>query len=83
VFLAGTFMGLTALGLIAARELATGDPRRVLAAMTAAFGLGQIIGPAFAGYSFDQTGSFMTASLVAAVALFIAALLTVRLRHAS
>lgn len=68
-------MGLTALGLIEARTLAAGDPRRVLAHMTGAFGTGQIIGPAFAGVLSDQLGSFTVPSIVAAVALIVAALL--------
>jgi uncharacterized MFS-type transporter YbfB len=40
----GTFIGLTALGLSRARRLSVGDPCRTLAMMTAAFGLGQIVG---------------------------------------
>ena len=78
-FLGGTFMGITALGLMAARSLSQGEPRRVLAIMTAAFGLGQIIGPLVAGYSFDLTGSFLVSSLLAAAGLCVAALLTLRL----
>jgi hypothetical protein len=35
-------MGITALGLIWGRRLAHGDPRRILAVMTAAFGLGPL-----------------------------------------
>lgn len=70
--LGGTFMGLTALGLMRGRELAPEDPRRMLAAMTAAFGIGQIIGPAFAGLAYDTTGSFVMPSLVAAAALVTA-----------
>jgi predicted MFS family arabinose efflux permease len=73
--LGGTFMGLTALGLIEARRLSTGDPRRSLAVMTAAFGLGQILGPAIAGAMRDMTGSFTTPSLGAATALLLAAVL--------
>ncbi len=76
-FLGGTFMGITALGLMAARALSGDSPRRVLATMTAAFGLGQIVGPIVAGYGFDLTGSFLVASLVAAVGLCISAALTV------
>ena len=59
----GTFMAITALGLIQARALATGDPRRALAMMTGAFGLGQIIGPAFAGIVSDSLGSFTVPSI--------------------
>ena len=76
--LGGTFMGLTALGLIQARQLGSGDPQRTLAIMTAAFGLGQIVGPAFAGVVYDASGSFVASSLVAAGALLIGAVLTMR-----
>ncbi|HEY7577128.1 MAG TPA: YbfB/YjiJ family MFS transporter [Acetobacteraceae bacterium] len=69
----GTFMGLTALGLVGARALAAGDSRRVLAWMTAAFGLGQIIGPTFAGVVSDRLGSFTVPSIAAAGALLLAA----------
>ncbi len=73
--LGGTFMGLTAVGLIHAREIFTGDPRRGIAFMTAAFGLGQMIGPAFAGYASELGGSFLMPSLVAAAALIVSATL--------
>ncbi|MEQ1880551.1 MAG: YbfB/YjiJ family MFS transporter, partial [Burkholderiales bacterium] len=56
VLLGGTFVGITALGLIEARRLSQGDPRRTLAVMTASFGLGQILGPTVAGYMHDLTG---------------------------
>ena len=73
--LGGTFMGLTALGLMNARGLARGDPRRTLAFMTAAFGLGQMIGPAFAGFAYGLGDSFLVPSLVAAAGLLVAACL--------
>ena len=66
-------MGITALGLIRARRLSTGDPRRSLAFMTTAFGLGQMIGPTFAGFAYDLGDSFLVPSLVAAAALLVAA----------
>jgi predicted MFS family arabinose efflux permease len=74
-FLGGTFMGLTALGLVGGRQLSAGDPRRTLAVMTAAFGLGQIVGPTFAGIVYDAAGSFLLPSLAAVTALLVAAIL--------
>ena len=68
-------MGITALGLIRARHLSLGDPRRTLAVMTAAFGLGQIVGPVFAGVIYDATGTFLVPSLTAVGALIVGALL--------
>jgi predicted MFS family arabinose efflux permease len=79
VLLGGTFVGITALGLIEARRLSQGDPRPTLAVMTASFGLGQILGPTFAGYMHDLTGTFLMLSLGAAGALLLAATLTITL----
>ena len=76
LFLGGTFMGLTALGLIGAREAGEGDPRGRIALMTASFSLGQIIGPVFAGIVYDATGSLVWPSLLAAAGLVLAALLS-------
>lgn len=79
--LGGTFMGLTALGLAGARRLAAGaDPRRALGLLTAAFGAGQIVGPALAGVLHDRTGDFVLPSLLAAGALLAAAGTAVGLR---
>lgn len=75
VLVGGTFMGLTALGLVEARALAEGAPRRALALMTGAFGFGQIIGPVFAGIVSDRLSSFAAPSVAAVAALLIAALL--------
>ena len=81
LFVGGTFMGLTALGLIAARDTGGGDPRSDprgrIALMTASFSAGQILGPAFAGYVYDATGSLAMPSLVAGAALVLAALLSI------
>ena len=78
VLVGGTFMGLTALGLLRGRELAHGDPRRVIAAMTGAFGVGQIAGPLLAGFLSDAFGGFTVPSLAAAAALVLAAWLAQR-----
>jgi len=82
VFLGGTIMGITALGLMVAGNLSRRDPRRTMALMTASFGLGQIIGPLFAGVVADRTGSLAMPSLVASAALLAgAAMVFVQLRR--
>ncbi len=75
ILLGGTFMGLTALGLMRARELSPAAPRRAMALLTGCFGIGQIIGPIFAGVLYDALGNLTAASTVAAVALLAAAAL--------
>jgi predicted MFS family arabinose efflux permease len=76
VLLGGTFMGLTALGLIAARELAGSRPQRAIGLTTASFGLGQMLGPTLAGILSEQAGNLRAASLLASAALVLGALLT-------
>lgn len=80
--LGATFMGITALGLMEARRQASvgglAAIRQMLAVLTASFGLGQVIGPWFAGRLHEMTGSFQVPSLAAAAALVIAAALMVR-----
>jgi predicted MFS family arabinose efflux permease len=73
LFLGGTITGVTALGLIAIRDLSTIDPRSNIAVATGMFGIGQIIGPSFAGFLHDWLGSFVIPSLTAAATLLIAA----------
>ena len=74
--LGGTFVPITALGIAAARSLATDNPRQVVALMTSSFGLGSIIAPAVAGALADATGSFELPSYLAAGALTAAAALS-------
>jgi MFS family permease len=50
----------------------------VMAAMTGAFGVGQIVGPLLAGVLSDALGGFMVPSLAAAGALVAAAWLARR-----
>jgi predicted MFS family arabinose efflux permease len=81
ILVGGTFMGLTALGLVRARALASGDPRRTLALMTGAFGLGQIVGPSYAGFAAERLGSVTVPSATAVVALLLAAFLVGAIRE--
>jgi hypothetical protein len=80
--LGGTFMGITALGLMEGRRQASAGgvaaERQMLAILTAAFGLGQVIGPWLAGELHALTGSFEAPSLTAAAALLVAAALVYR-----
>lgn len=73
VLVGGTFMGLTALGLMGARRLPGVHSQTAIGRMTASFAVGQIIGPAVAGYLFDLTGDFSVASSLAGLALLVAA----------
>ncbi len=74
--LGGTVSAMTAMGLVAARQLTGGDQRRIIAWMTISFSIGQMIGPAFAGHVFESTGSLVLPSLAAAGALAVATVLS-------
>lgn len=75
VLLGGTFVAVTAIGLQIGRRLADASPRKALALMTAAFGVGQILGPIVAGSLADLTGAYFLPSLLASVVLLASALL--------
>ncbi len=78
VILGNTLVGITALGLVEARAMAPYHGRQILAVMTLSFGVGQTIGPGFAGYVYDYFGDFFIASLIAAGVLVISSLLVWR-----
>lgn len=78
LLLGGTFMGITALGLVAARETAPKNAAKVIGRMTGAFGLGQMVGPALAGWLAERLGGFAAPSLIGSAALLLAAGLTIR-----
>ncbi|QEE44606.1 YbfB/YjiJ family MFS transporter [Rhizobium sp. WL3] len=81
VLLGATFLMITAYGLRIGRLLAPRSPRRALAFMTAAFGVGQILGPLVAGAMAERTGSFTAPTMVAAVVLFAAVLVVLPVRR--
>ena len=81
VLLGLTFVMITAYGLQAGRAYAGRSPRRAFALMTAAFGVGQIVGPVIAGNLAHLTGDYVLGSLSAVLALLIASALVWPLRR--
>ena len=75
VLFGATFIVVTAYGLQIGRQLSPQSPRKALAFMTAAFGIGQIVGPLVAGAMAEATGSFAAPTLTAAAALVVCMLL--------
>jgi len=75
-----TFLMCAAYGLQIGRRLSPESPRRAFAIMTAAFGIGQIIGPLVAGWLAEATGSFTLPTLVAAGVLVVCTLLVLPVR---
>jgi MFS family permease len=69
LLLGGTFMGVTALAMGRARELAPGAAARAAGLVTVAFGIGQIAGPAISGHLLATAGPGPALLVPAAVAL--------------
>ena len=67
--LGATMMGITALGLLAARQVAGSNQDKAIGWMTASFSLGQLLGPAVAGHLAHMTRGFGAPSLLAALLL--------------
>ena len=75
ILLGGTFIALTALGLVGVRTFTTHNPRQVVGLMTASFGCGQIVGPTFAGILYDITSSFTPALVTSVLALLVSSIM--------
>jgi MFS family permease len=69
----GTFMIITMVGLQEAREAGGPHATRLMAAITAAFGLGQILGPLLVSSLAPSGSGFAPALLIAAAALAVSA----------
>ena len=69
----GTFMIITMVGLQEARDAGGVHATRLMAAITAAFGLGQILGPLLVSALAGRGRGFSPALLIASSALFISA----------
>jgi predicted MFS family arabinose efflux permease len=70
----GTFMILTMAGMQEARRVAGNDAPRLIAAMTAAFAIGQLLGPIVVGLVSSNGRAMYTTSIAAAVLLIASAL---------
>lgn len=74
----GTFMGITTLALNAGRALAPAAPGRVIATLTAVYGVGQILGPLLAGALSQRLGDPRPGVLAAAGAVALGGVLLAR-----
>ena len=80
LFVGGTFMVITMAGMQEARRVAGTRARALMAAMTSAFAVGQIIGPVSVSYLTGATSGFGPALIVAATLLVLSAYLLLRRR---
>ncbi|AGI24453.1 hypothetical protein H681_12915 [Pseudomonas sp. ATCC 13867] len=83
VLVGGSFMGTVTIAMPAARAVAGQVRFNMLAAMTALYGVGQIVGPLAASALRGLTGSFLPALGAAAGALLVGALCCLPLRRAA
>ena len=81
VLVGGSFMGTVTIAMPAARAVAAQVRFNMLAAMTALYGIGQIVGPLAASALRGLTGSFIPALGAAASALLVGAFFCLPLRR--
>lgn len=74
ILFGGTFMGITTLTVGLAGRIAPANRAQVVGRVTAAFGLGQILGPIAAGAMADRAGDFESALIAAAAVVVLGAL---------
>lgn len=69
----GTFMAITMVGLQTAKQFGAAHPRRLMAAMTAAFAAGQLAGPLTVSWFVEPGADFSALLLTAAASLLFGA----------
>ena len=74
----GTFMGTVTIAMPAAKKVSHTIKFNLIAIMTAAYGVGQIIGPLLASRLYSQSGTFSSSLVAAATGLLLSAALTLR-----
>ena len=75
IAIGGTFMVLTMAGLQEARRIAGDAAPRLIAAMTAAFAIGQLLGPVVVSITSSSERALYGPSIVAAMLLIAGAIL--------
>ena len=65
----GTFMVTTMAGAQEAKRVSPGTPTRLMAALSASFAIGQLVGPILVGISIGGKDPFMAPSILAVLAL--------------
>jgi predicted MFS family arabinose efflux permease len=73
LFVGGTFMVITMTGMQEARSVAGAQATGLMAALTSAFALGQIVGPLLVSYVAAAGGTFAMALSIACAALVVSA----------
>jgi predicted MFS family arabinose efflux permease len=74
----GTFMVTTMVAIKEARDVAGVHAKALIAAMTTAFAIGQIVGPLAAAYAIRVAGTFSPALVLASCLLVVSAYLLTR-----
>ena len=73
LFVGGTFMVITMVGMQEARDVAGAQATGLMAALTSAFALGQIVGPIMVSYVVAAGGNLSAALLIASGVLVVSA----------
>lgn len=74
----GTFMGTVTIAMLAAKAVSHTTKFNLIAIMTAAYGVGQILGPLLASALYTGSGSFTSSLMVAGCALVVSMAFTLR-----